>query len=358
MRRDRELRVLVTEDSAVARQLLVRILDNDPGLRVVGEAPDGETAVRLARQLRPDVITMDVHMPGMSGVEATRGIMEDAPTPILIVTASTDRAATSHSFAALSAGALTVVEKPRGPASPEFGRQARALVETVKLMAEVKLVTRRTQRRPRPDPSPPAEAPEQIEVVAMAASTGGPAALATILGALPSDAPVPILVVQHITAGFEESLVEWLSDVSTNPVALASPGQPLRPGEVLVAPRGAHLGIDGNSSVALVAGPPIGSHRPSGSYLFRSVAEAFGRKALGVILTGMGNDGVQGLAELKRKGGWVLAQDEATSAVYGMPQEAVAMGVVDRILPVHDIPDAMVTLWRRGRELSPAPRDG
>jgi two-component system chemotaxis response regulator CheB len=169
---------------------------------------------------------------------------------------------------------------------------------------------------------------------------------------------VPILIVQHITPGFEQSLVEWLSDVSMLPVALASPGRPLRVGEVLVAPQGTHLGINGNSSVALTEEPPIGSHRPSASYLFRSVAETFGRKALGIILTGMGNDGVHGLAALKRHGGWVLAQDEATSAVYGMPREAVAMGVVDRILPVHDIPDAMVNLWRRGREPSPAPRDG
>lgn len=353
----KELRVLVVEDSAVARQLLVRIIDDDPGLRVVGEARDGAAALGLANRLRPDIITMDVHMPVMDGVEATRRIMHEVPTPIVVVTASTDRAATSDSFAALRAGALTVVEKPRGPASPEFPRQARTLVSTLKLMAEVKVITWRARREPPPKLPPEPRAPQRIDVVAIGSSTGGPAALATILGGLPSDTPVPILVVQHITAGFEESLVKWLNDVSALPVRLAAGREQLRAGEVLVAPQGVHLGTEGNGRAVLSDAPPVGPHRPSATYLFASVAEAYGRRALGVILTGMGSDGVEGLARLKGAGGWVLAQDEATSAVYGMPKEAVARGVADHVVALHDIAATMVRLWERGRNPAVTERD-
>jgi two-component system chemotaxis response regulator CheB len=219
-------------------------------------------------------------------------------------------------------------------------------------MAEVKLVRRQAAARAGPPPRPrpaaaPAPAPRQVDIAAVAASTGGPAALATILGALPGAAPVPILVVQHIASGFQQGLVAWLDSISPLSVRLARAGEPLRAGEVLVGPPDVHLGVTGGGRVALSTDPPIGGHRPSASYLFRSVARAYPGSAIGVVLTGMGDDGVAGLRALKDAGGLVLAQDEATSVVYGMPGQAVATGVVDRVLPVDRIAGALTDAWRR-----------
>ena len=344
------LRVLVVEDSPVARRLMVHILNEDPDLEVVAEAADGREAVRWTARCRPDVIVMDVVMPTMNGLEATRTIMSETPTPIVLVTSSYDPAG-GMSFDALQAGALMLLPKPPGPQAGTFGQEAAGFRMTVKLMAEVKLVRRRPARRPAPAApgAPPGTAGARaVEVVAIAASTGGPAALATILGQLPPDAPVPILVVQHITAGFHQGLVDWMASVSALEVRLAEAGEPLRAGQVLFAPGDAHLGVDGRGRVALSADPPIGGHRPSATHLFRSVAERYGGGAVGTILTGMGDDGVDGLRTLKEAGGLVLAQDESTSVVYGMPREAAVLGVVDRVLPVGQIAGELVAAWDGG----------
>jgi two-component system chemotaxis response regulator CheB len=350
-RGDGRIGVLVADDSAVARRLLVHILDRDPALRVASEAADGAEAVRLAERVRPDVIVMDVLMPLLDGLQATRRIMQTRPTPIVLVSADFDARDMARSFQALQAGALTILGKPAGPRHPRFAEQAAALTTTVRLMADVKLVRRRT-----PGPSPagppattgpaPTAARPQVTIAAIAASTGGPAALATILGALPAGAPVPILVVQHIAAGFHQGLVNWLDGVSPLTVRLARDGQPLRAGEVLVAPPDAHLGVTGRGRVALSAGPPIGAHRPSGTHLFRSVAHTHGAGAVGVVLTGMGDDGAAGLRALKDAGGLILAQDETTSAVYGMPRQAVATGAVDQVLPLSQIAGALASAWK------------
>jgi two-component system chemotaxis response regulator CheB len=184
-----------------------------------------------------------------------------------------------------------------------------------------------------------------VEIVAIAASTGGPAALATILGALPPTMPVPMVVVQHITSGFHQGLVDWLDSVSPVSVRLAGDGQSLRAGEVLVAPSGAHLGVTGDGRVALSRDPPIGGHRPSATHLFRSVASVYGAAAVGAILTGMGEDGVAGLRLVKEAGGLVLAQDKATSVVYGMPHKAVCLGIVDLVLPLDRVAGALIAAW-------------
>jgi two-component system, chemotaxis family, protein-glutamate methylesterase/glutaminase len=344
---DRGLRVLVAEDSPVARRLLVHILAGDPELRVVGEVADGRQAVRETARLRPDVIVMDVLMPEMNGIEATRRIMEATPTPIVLVSASYDPDDVTQSFEALQAGALTLLPKPRAPQASGFADDCASLTVTVKLMADVKLVRRHPARAARPARVGPGRPRRErdVRIVAIASSTGGPAALATILGALPGCAPVPILVVQHIAAGFHHGLADWLASVSPLPVRLATDGQPLLPGEVLVAPDDRHLGVTGHGRVALSREPAIGGHRPSATHLFRSVAERYGPGAVGVILTGMGADGVAGLQTLKASQGTVFAQDEATSVVYGMPREAVAMGLADRILPVGAIAGALVETW-------------
>jgi two-component system chemotaxis response regulator CheB len=353
-RGDGTIGVLVADDSAVARRLLVHVLNRDPGLRVAGEAADGAEAVRLAERVRPAVIVMDVRMPLLDGLQATRRIMETRPTPIVLVSADFDAQDMTRSFEALQAGALTILGKPPGPQDPRFAEQAAALTTTVRLMADVKLVRRRTAGLVPAGPpgtsglapaTPSKAARRRVAIVAIAASTGGPAALATILGALPEAARVPILVVQHIAAGFHQGLVNWLDRVCPLAVRLARDGHPLHAGEVLVAPPDTHLGVATNGRVSLSRDPPIGVHRPSATYLFQSVARAYAARAVGVVLTGMGDDGAAGLRALKDAGGLVLAQDEATSVIYGMPRQAAAAGVVDQVLPLDQIADALAATW-------------
>jgi two-component system chemotaxis response regulator CheB len=346
------LRVLVVDDSPVARRLLVHILGGDPELEVIAEAENGDEAVRLATGERPDVIVMDIVMPSMDGLEATRRIMQERPTPIVLVSASYGPGGyLSQSFEALQAGALTLVAKPSGPQSSSFAADAEELTITVKLMADVKLVARRARTRSHPQPvakpaRPPAGAGRRpVEIVAIAASTGGPAALATILSALPTSTPVPIVVVQHMTDGFVEGLVDWLDARSPLAVRVARDGEPLGAGEVLVAPSGVHLRVSAGGSVALSHEPPAGGHRPSATHLFRSVASVYGAAGVGAILTGMGEDGVAGLSALREAGGLVLAQDEGTSVVYGMPMKAASLGIVDQVVPVDRMAAALIATW-------------
>jgi two-component system chemotaxis response regulator CheB len=287
----------------------------------------------------------------MDGLEATRRIMEVLPTPIVLVSASYDPEDLSKSFEALQAGALTLVAKPSGPRSSSFSAKAADLINTVKLMAEVRLVRRwpagPSNRKQVVDPPPTSvrAARRPVKIIALAASTGGPAALASVLGAIPPTTPVPIVVVQHIAKGFHAGLVDWLDSVSPLSVRLARDGEPLRAGEVLVAPSDAHLGVTRGGRVALSPDPPIGGHRPSATHLFRSVAAVYGEAAVGAILTGMGDDGVAGLRLLKDAGGLVLAQDEATSVVYGMPSKAASLGIVDQVLPLDQMARALAAAW-------------
>jgi len=342
------LRVLVVDDSEVARRLLAEVLGRDPGLQVVGEASSGAEALRLAAGLRPDVITMDVQMPGMDGLETTRRIMERHPAPIVVVSGGHDPGDLAHSVRALDAGALAALRKPHGPAHPGFAAEAAELVGTVKLMAEVKVFRRRPAATPAPVATPAAPLPARrlpAELVAVGASTGGPAALATVLRGLPATTPVPILVVQHITPGFDAALATWLDETTPLPVHLAVDGQALRPGEVVIAPAGTHLGLSGAARVELGRGPPVDGHRPSATHLFTSVARVFGPRALGVILTGMGSDGAAGLLELRRAGGTALAQDEASCVVAGMPGAAVAADAVDQVVPLGELAARIAAAW-------------
>jgi two-component system, chemotaxis family, protein-glutamate methylesterase/glutaminase len=337
------LRVLVVDDSAVARQLLTHILNSDPSIEVIAESVNGAEAVEMAATHAPDVITMDIQMPVLDGLEATRRIMEQQPRPIVLVSSSFDRFDVNRSFQALEAGALAIVQKPEGPASTAFPKMATELITTVKLMAGVKVVTRR--RRPIHDREQnKLDRLERgpVDAAGIGASTGGPAALAAVLGNLPADLPIPILVVQHITTGFEDGLVDWLDGLSPLRVGLATAGQRLQPGIVLIAPQQKHMGMSARGRVILSDSDPIEGHRPSATYLFDSMARALGPKSLGVVLSGMGRDGASGLVAIKQAGGQVIAQDEASSVVYGMPREAVSLGVVDQVLPITQIAPAIL----------------
>jgi two-component system, chemotaxis family, protein-glutamate methylesterase/glutaminase len=331
------IRVLLADDSATARELLRAILEMDGDIRVVGEAHDGAEAVELAQEIRPDLIVMDVQMPIADGIEATKEIMMRVPTPILIVSAVSDRDV-DLSLSATQAGALMALPKPSSPASPRFESAAAELRSMVRAMSQVKVVRRWSARAPADvvEVRPPRN-PVAGEVVAIGASTGGPAALRQILMALPRTFPAPILVVQHIARDFTAGFADWLGSSCELRVKLAQRGEPLAAGTVYVAPDDVHLGVAANGVVKLTQSPAQGGFRPSATHLFDSAARAYGPRLIAVVLTGMGSDGADGLEVARREGAYVLAQDEATSVVYGMAQEAVRRGVVNAIVPLGQI---------------------
>lgn len=344
------IRVLVAEDSITVRELLVAILQSDPEVRVVGQAKNGLEAVELARRLRPDLVTMDVHMPLMDGLEATKQIMVHAPTPIVIVSSSSSGKDVELAMSALRAGALMVVTKPDNPGSPEFnGRQAQ-FVATVKAMADVKVVRRwdraaKATKRPAPRAAPGTWPP--VHLVAIAASTGGPAVLHRILAALPRTFPLPILVVQHIAPGFVGGLAEWLNASCDLRVKLAEAGEAAQGRTVYLAPDERHLGLSSDGRIELSSQDPVGGFRPSATFLFESLARARRGTVVAVILTGMGNDGAAGLRSLKQAGAVVLAQEEASCVVPSMPREAAATGTVDEVLTPDEIAARLAELAAR-----------
>jgi two-component system, chemotaxis family, protein-glutamate methylesterase/glutaminase len=342
------IRILVVDDSATARALLVEILHGDPHIQVVGEARDGLEGVELTRQLRPDLVTMDVRMPRLDGFAATKEIMIAAPTPIVIVTANFKEREVEAAMHSLRTGAVAVLHKPVGPESPNFEKEATEFLATIKAMAQVKVV-RHWGPPPRPG-SPEGRAPrrdrELKPIVTIAASTGGPAALHGILSRLPGDFPAPILIVQHNAPGFMSGLVNWLNGNCDLTVKVATQGEPLRAHTAYFAPDEFHLGVSDRGTVLLSAAPPVGGFRPAATFLFDSAAKVFGASVLALILTGMGEDGVEGLRAVREAKGWILAQDESSSVVWGMPGAAVAAGLADLVLPLDAIPVRLLEIVR------------
>ncbi len=345
----KKIRVLLADDSAMARGLLRSYLEDEEDFEVVGEARHGEEAVAMAIELTPDLITMDLEMPRMGGLEAIEEIMCLRAAPILVVSSVADA---HNAYAAVAHGALDVVAKPSTDA-----HERREFISKARLVAGVKVITHVRSRyrgeaasgvpaAPRfPVPETlPERFRESEPVVVIAASTGGPQALAEILPMLPADFPAPILVAQHISAGFAAGMAEWLATLSPLPVRLGKNGDALEPGVVTVAPSEYHMVLTAERRIWLRERTEGDLYRPSCDLLLQSVADTCGRHSLGVILTGMGRDGSQGIQAIHAAGGLTLAQDEGSSVIFGMNAHAIASGAVDEVVTLEQIAASMVRL--------------
>lgn len=334
-------KVLVVENSPIMSKVLTDVLSSDPQLVVVGVADNGKDAVEKAAKLKPDIITMDIHMPIMDGAEATKQIMAYTPTPILVVSASSIKNRMNKVFKAISYGALDVFEKSEMEfiGDKRFGER---LINKVKFLSNIKVI-----RHPLAKLEKKAEVKEKVieavqkkggeKILAMIASTGGPPALLTILKTLPKDFPYGIVIVQHITSGFVEGMVSWLDAECKITVKCAEELEEIEPGIAYVAPCDLHMRISSKGEVGLSNEPPFGGHRPSGNILLESVAKAYKKGAVGVVLTGMGSDGAMGMAAIKKAEGKTIAQNEDSCTVFGMPKAAIDLGIIDEILPVERI---------------------
>jgi two-component system, chemotaxis family, protein-glutamate methylesterase/glutaminase len=327
------IRVLVVDDSAFVRKAVERMLGTADDIEVVGFAADGEEGLARARELRPDVVTLDIRMPKLGGLETLERLMAEQPVPVLLLSTLTQEGA-EVTLRGLELGALDFVDK-----SSVQPMSMLSLAD--ELIAKIRaLGGARVRPRPRRAPSPTAAVGATAECVVIAASTGGPAALQTVVGALPAGFPASVLVVQHIPRGFTRSLAERLDARSSLPVREARDGEPVEPGKVLVAPAGIHSRVvrrRGGVEVVLEEEPRGALHRPSADVLMASTAEVFGAAAVGVVLTGMGSDGTEGLRAIRERGGLTLAESEETSVIYGMPKAAIEAGVVQRVVPLERV---------------------
>ena len=360
----KKIRVVVVEDSLTVRKHLIDVLGAAPDIEVVGEAQDGSRAIDLCERLRPDVITLDMMLPVMSGLAATEYIMAHFPTPILVVSSSTNRGELFKTYEALAAGAVDVLDKPKG--GQNIDEWSERLVSTVRLISKIKVITHPRAKlnlasaaaaaasapsRARPAAAEPAlvdSALRDVDIVAIGASTGGPAALVEILRSLPADFPLPILLVLHINATFAASFADWLDGQSELRVAYAKGGELLASvrGRVTMAPPDYHLTVE-RGALRLTTGPERNFSRPSVDVLFESLARELGKRTMACLLTGMGRDGAAGLLRVRQAGGLTLAQDEQTSVVFGMPGEAVRLKAAQRIMPVHGIGPLLAEMGRR-----------
>jgi two-component system chemotaxis response regulator CheB len=337
------IRVMIADDSRLVRGVLREILEQDKEISVVSEAANGAEAVERCLKDKPDVVLMDVQMPVMDGIEAVRRIMESCPTPVIVLSASVNSSETRSAFAALNAGAIDAIAKPHGIVSQEtFGAIADDIISRIKLYNRVgkkgKWATdyeQKVERIKTPTLS--------SKIIGIAASTGGPGSLATVLGALKNDFPCPILIVQHITIGFMKGFSEWLARETQLEVQLVEHAMRLEPGVVYLPPDDHHLEV-ARGSVTLSDSPPIQGCRPSADVLFTSMAKEYGERAVAVVLTGIGSDGAEGASAIRKAGGEVIAQDEETSIVFGMPRAAIERGAATHIAPLNRIPSVLAEI--------------
>lgn len=316
--------ILVVDDSAVARLLLSSIFV-EAGHRVL-QASSGYQALELLQQHKPDIVTMDVHMPGLNGYETIGRILELYTIPIIILTASANAKAATTAIQALAAGALAVLKKPAGPTVPGFEQHIKDLLRTLRLMAEIKVVRRcRTSTRPSAPQVQPIVSAPSAAVIAIAASAGGPAALKLLLSQLNPDIPWPVVLIQHIAAGFLGSFIDWLQHLSELKVGIARHGQELLAGHIYLPPEGFHLECDADGKVKLSVSSPSDLNTPSADRLFTSLAQHMANKVIAVQLSGMGQDGAEGINAISRAGGLCIVQDPETALIDSMPNAALRL---------------------------------
>lgn len=345
------IKVLIVDDSAVVRSYLAHILNSDPDIQVVGQAENGSQALEFLGSQQPDVITMDIEMPVMDGLEATRRIMESVPVPIVIVSANWEPINVNVTFKAIEAGAVSLMTKPAGLGSPDHSADTAELITLVKNAAVAHVHKLKPRRVPDKNINARSltvlknsKTLQPVRIVAIGASTGGPPVIRQILDSLPRDFPVPIVLVQHISRGFTRGFVDWLDQMSLLRVYVATQGEYIHGGRVYVAPEGFQMGVSNFGSIVLSDDPPEHSVRPSVSYLFRSAARVYRAAAVGILLTGMGVDGAAELNLIREAGGTTFAQDQKTSVVHGMPGAAIRLGAVDHILNPGEIAARLVDL--------------
>ncbi len=333
------IRVLVVDDSAFMRKMITQILNSDPEIEVIATARDGEDAIKKVEKLRPDVVTLDVEMPRVDGLTALAYIMNKSPLPVVMLSALTGEG-TKATVKALSYGAVDYIQKPSGTISLDIEKIRDEIIRKVKLAANARVRKLKLENRK----------PKKIDfhsftkkLVVIGASTGGPQALVEIISHLPKNIPASILVVQHMPKQFTRSFAERLDSLSEIEVEEAEEGDRIIEGKALLAPGDYHMLVN-NSKITLDDGPKINSVRPAVDPTMISAAEAYGENVIGVILTGMGNDGAYGIKVIKEKGGTTIAQDESTSVVFGMPKAAIATGCVDKVLPLHEISKEIIAL--------------
>lgn len=342
---EKKTRVLIVDDSAFMRKVLEEIIRTDPKLEVVGQAKDGREAITMAQSLQPDVLTMDINMPRMDGLEATRHIMTQNPRPILIVSSESRQGAQS-TLQALELGAIDFVTKPSSGIDLDMRNVRDELLGKIKMAAKVRVV--RTAALHDPSASPeaketaasakevPASEP-RVPLVMIAASTGGPATLMRLMPRFPKNFPAAVVLVQHMPATFTSQLSVQLTEVAAIRVKEAEPNEALQTGTCYVCPGSHHLRISLSGRIKLDDGPRISGYRPCADVAFESAAAYAGANLVGVVLTGMGNDGAKGVQAVKAARGAVLAQDEASSVIFGMPAEAIRTGCVDRVAGIDEM---------------------
>lgn len=334
----KKIRVLIVDDSVLVRSLIRSIIELDQEMEVIGEAATGREAIDKARTLHPDIITMDIEMPVMNGLEAIEQIMAANAVPILVVTSKGDAAT---AYAAISKGALDLTLKPDLNVDT-----AQAFIARLKLLSRVRVISHisgnRMLRHSVVPEMPPLMEATSDRIVSIASSTGGPEALAIILSHLPEKFPATIVIAQHISEGFVAGMVGWLRSLSRVELKVAEHGEFLVPGTAYVCPPENHMQIDCFKKIIFLERHVKDLYRPSCNILLSSVAASYGKKAIGVILTGMGDDGVAGMAKIKESGGWTIAQDESTSVIFGMPKLAIESNSIDVVLPLEAISGELV----------------
>lgn len=338
----KKIKVLVVDDSALMRHLLTHLLSRDPGIEVVGAAADPYFAREKIKRLQPDVLTLDVEMPRMDGLTFLEKLMRGHPMPVVMVSALTERGCET-TFRALELGAVDFVTKPRVDVTERIGEVAEEIIEKVKAAARARLSARKIT------PPPPIRSSalprSSNQVIAAGASTGGTEALRAVMAALPADTP-GMVIVQHMPELFTRAFAERLNSICAIRVKEAADGDRVLPGHALIAPGNHHMTLTrsgANYHVRINGGPPVNRHRPSVDVLFESCARYAGANAVGVIMTGMGADGAQGLLRMKQAGARTLAQDEESSIVFGMPKAAIDLGAADQVLSLSEIPEALLS---------------